>query len=482
VPETAHGGALLALGAGALLARAPIAVGPKTSIREAAQRMTSERVSSLLVMDGDTLVGLLTDRDLRSRCVAEGLDVGQPVETIMTRGEIETIGAATPAFEALLTMTRRNIHCLPVVDGHRVLGMLTTTDLVRHESANPVYLVGDVHKAASAEALAEIGGRVPELQAQLVAAGANERQIGEALATVNDAITGRLLALAEAKLGAPPVRYAWVAGGSQGRREQTAQTDQDNALILDDALAPGDDEYFGALARFVNDGLNACGLAYCPGEVMASNPKWRQPAARWRRYFDTWIETPERMALMLSSVFFDLRVVRGDAGLLAALQRENLAKSRKNGIFLAHMTGNALSERPPLGFFRNFVLERRGEHAGRFDIKHKGILPVVHLARIYALAEGCAEVNTVERLRATAGTPSVSAEGARSLEDAYAFIGALRLRQQARALRPGGKPDNFVAPGELSRLERTHLKDAFRVVATMQEALERRYAARPPGR
>jgi CBS domain-containing protein len=354
-------------------------------------------------------------------------------------------------------------------------------DLARQQSANPVYLVGDIHKAASAEALAEVAGRVPGLQVQLVSAGASERQIGEVLATVNDAITTRLLELAEARLGAPPARYAWVAGGSQGRREQTAQTDQDNALVLDDALAPGDDDYFAALARFVNDGLDACGLAYCPGEVMARNPKWRQPAARWRRYFDTWIETPERMALMLSSVFFDLRVVRGEARLLDELQRENLAKSRRNAIFLAHMTGNALSERPPLGLFRRFVVERGGEHPGRFDVKRTGILPVVHLARIYALAEGCAAVNTVERLRETAATPTVSAEGARSLEDAYAYIGALRLRHQARRLRRGARPDNFVAPGELSRLERVHLKEAFRIVATMQQALERRYPARPPG-
>jgi CBS domain-containing protein len=391
---------------------------------------------------------------------------------------VHAVEASTPGFEVLMRMTRHNVHHLPVVDGARVLGMVSATDLIRQEGANAVYLVGAAHRAGSVAALAAVGRRLPELQVQLTFAGASDRQVGEAISAVNDALTQRLLGLAVQRLGAPPVGYAWVTGGSQARREQTAHSDQDNALILSDEATPDDDRYFEALARFVNDGLHACGLAYCPGEVMASNPKWRQPRAQWRRYFDTWINAPEPMALMLSSVFFDLRVVHGDASLLETLQRENLDRSRENGIFLAYMTANALTQRPPLGFFRNIVLIRGGEHDRSFDIKLKGVMPVVNLARVYALAEGRAELNTVDRLRATAGTPALSAEGARNLEDAYGFVGTLRSRHQARALRACRPADNFVVPGELSELERAHLKDAFRVIATMQQALERRY---PPG-
>jgi CBS domain-containing protein len=471
------GASLLSIAAGGLVGRPPVFASPQESIRDAASRMTRERVSSLLVMDGDTLLGLLTDRDLRSRCLAAGLDAGRPIREIMTAG-VHTVDASTPGFEVLMRMTRLNIHHLPVVDGARVLGIVSTTDLIRHESANTVYLVGAAHKADSTAALAAVSRKLPELQVQLVFAGASARHVGEAVSAVNDAITQRLVELALRQLGPPPVRYAWVTGGSHARREQTAHSDQDNALILADDSAPDDDRYFEALARFVNDGLNACGLVYCPGEVMASNPKWRQPRAQWRRYFDTWIDAPEPMALMLSSVFFDLRVVHGDAELLEALQRENLERSRENGIFLAYMTANALTQRPPLGFFRNIVLIRGGEHDRSVDVKLRGVMPVVNLARVYALSEGRAELNTVDRLRATAGTPALSAEGARDLEDAYAFIGALRARHQARALRAGRPADNFVAPDALSALERAHLKDAFRVIATMQQALERRY---PPG-
>jgi CBS domain-containing protein len=181
------------------------------------------------------------------------------------------------------------------------------------------------------------------------------------------------------------------------------------------------------------------------------------------------------MALMLSSVFFDLRVVHGDASLLESLQRENLEKSRANGIFLAYMVGNALTHRPHLGFFRNIVLIHGGEHDKTFDIKLRGIVPVVDLARVYSLAEGVAQINTVDRLQAAAGTKAVSSEGAHNLEDAYDLIATLRVQHQARQLRAGDKADNFISTTELSALERSHLKDAFGIIATMQQTLEQRY-------
>ena len=471
-----QGGGLLKVAVGSLMRREPVFVGPQASVREAAQRMTEARVSSLLVLDADKLVGVVTDRDLRSRCVAAGLDPARPVSEIMT-SNVHTVTSTMPGFEALMRMTRLNVHHLPVMDGSRAVGMLSTTDLIRHEGANAVYLAGDVGKAASVEALADISRKLPELQVQLALAGASAGHVGEAVSTVNDAISRRLLELAERELGSPPVPYVWVTGGSHARREQTSHSDQDNALILSDSMAPEDDQYFEALARFVCDGLNACGFVYCPGEVMASNAKWRQPRAKWRGYFDTWIDEPDPMALMLSSVFFDLRAIHGDAALLDSLQRENLEKSQANGIFIAYMVANAMTHRPPLGFFRNIVLIHGGEHDKTFDIKHRGIVPVVDLARVYALAEGRPEINTVERLRAVSGTRAVSTQGARDLEDAYELIATLRVQHQARQLRSGNKADNFIASDEFSALERSHLKDAFGIIATMQEALEQRHSA-----
>ncbi len=469
------GGNLMTVEVGALIARSPVTVSPATSIQEAAQTMTRERVSALLITDERLLVGIITDRDLRSRCIAAGIDCTKPVSEIMTRN-LHKVTPDTPAFEALISMTRYNIHHLPVVGSSGVLGIVSTTDLVRYQSANAIYLVGSVRKCKSVAELVQASAELPELQVQLIAAGASAYQLGQAISAVTDAITRRLLELAEEQLGAAPVPYVWVAGGSQGRREQTVHSDQDNALILsDDYRAEAHDAYFAQLARFVNDGLNACGYYNCPGGIMASNAQWRQPWQVWRSYFDDWIMRVDRKAAMLATNFFDMRAIHGDEMLYARLHAEVLRQAQENKIFLAYMATNALTTRPPLGFFRNFVLISDGDHANSFDLKLRGVLPVINLARIYALSAGIPEINTVERLKAAADALSLSEEGAANLEDAFEFIGTLRARHQARQIKLGAKPDNYVTPEELTPVERNHLKDAFGAISALQTALAQRY-------
>jgi len=473
-PESGSG--LMTVRVGDLVNREPISTSPDTSIRGAAQIMSEHRVSSLLIMDGERLAGMITDRDLRNRCVAAGLPTERPVSEIMTES-LHTVDVGTLGFQALIAMTRLNVHHLPVLNEGRVAGILSTTDLTRFQSSNAVYLVGDIHKAKDLDTLVQIGSKVSELQIHLVNGGATADQVGQAISAITDAITLRLLELAEAKLGAPPVPYAWMVGGSQARREQSSHSDQDNALLIADHMKPQDDDYFAALANYVNDGLNACGYIYCPGDVMARNPKWRQPLRIWKKYFTNWIERPDPMALMLSSVFFDLRPVLDPEGLFEEIHDTVLAHSKANRIFIAYMAANALKHRPPLGFFRNFVLIHGGEHDHTFDIKHRGTVPIIDLARVYALSVGIDDTNTLERLRAAAETDALSREGAANLIDAAEFIGTLRMRHQARQLRSGEKADNFLSPDELSPLERGHLKDAFILINTMQESLGQRYQA-----
>jgi CBS domain-containing protein len=268
-----------------------------------------------------------------------------------------------------------------------------------------------------------------------------------------------------------------LVGGSQARREQSSHSDQDNALLISDAMSGDDDQYFRALAERVNDGLNACGYIYCPGEVMAKTDRWRQPQAVWKRYFEQWIERPEPKALMFASVFFDLRALHDPSGLFPRLHDHVLELSRNNRIFIAYMAANALKHRPPLGFFRSFVLIRSGDHNHTFDIKHRGSVPIVDLARVYALSSGLPEINTVERLEAAAEHKSLSRNGSANLIDAYELISTLRMRHQTEQIRHGAKADNFLAPEQLSPLERGHLKDAFRLIDTMQESLGQRYQA-----
>jgi CBS domain-containing protein len=457
-----------------LLKKSPVVIDLNSSIRDAAKLMSDKNVSSVMLMDGDRLAGMITDRDLRKRCVAVGLSPAEPVSQIMT-ADLETIQESTLAIQALMTMTRLHVHHLPVLRDSQVVGMLTATDLARHQTTNSAFLASDVRKAERVEDLAAISERLPDLQFQLANSSASALHIGEAISSITDSLTARLIEMAETDLGPPPVPYVWLCGGSQARREQTSHSDQDNALLISDEMMPEHEDYFFSLAKQVTDGLDACGFVYCPGDAMASNPKWRQPLKVWRQYFNTWINKPDPMSLMLSSIFFDLRPVYGEKSLFETLQHDILEKTRSNGIFTAYMASNALQHRPPLGFFRTFVLIHDGAHDDTFDIKHRGIVPITDIARVFALNQGLKPTNTTERLEAASETSIVSDEMGENLIDALEFIASMRINHQAEQIRKGIPPDNYLSPDELSDLERRHLKDAFRVIQDMQETMDNRY-------
>jgi CBS domain-containing protein len=442
--------------------------------------MTRERVSSLLVSDDGALLGIVTDRDLRSRCVAAGLDGTTPLRQVMTPGPL-TVSRFASAFEALLTMSRRHIHHLPVVDANELHGLVSTHDLLRAQATNPLYLADRVGRCNSIDALREAVTELRELHLQLVAAHATARQLGQAVTSVCDAVTRRLIELALEQLGDPPVAFAWLATGSQGRGELTLCSDQDNALILDDAFVPeAHGDYFAVLARSVNEGLHASGYTRCPGDVMASNPLWRQPLATWGGYFVEWLQRTNHKTVTLAANFFDLRTVWGEDSLRQRLMAEILPQCVGAKVFQAYLAGHALGNQPPLGFFRNFVVARSGAHEGMVDLKKRGLLPIVDLARLYALAGGIDTVATQQRLQDAALQGSLTTEGAETLQSAFEFIWTLRARQQASQLRCNAPLNNFVAPEALTPMERRHLKDAFAAIATMQRSLSAAHGDRLP--
>lgn len=453
----------------------PVVCKPTVSIQEAATVMSNEKVSCILVTEDDKIVGIATDKDLRNRVVAKGYDISRPLSEIMTKKPV-CIDAESYLFDAMLLMSEKNIRHLPVLDGGRASGVITNTNIVQKQSTSMVFLVGDVYKRQSIEGLKEVVKQVPNMVMNLVSGGATAHNVGHVVSTVTDAIARRLLQMAEEKLGAPPVPYAWIVVGSEARHEQTALSDQDNGLILDDSYDEAKHgDYFKELAKFVCDGLDECGYIYCPGDVMATNDKWRQPLSQWKKYFSKWIDTPEPEALMLSSVFFDMRALHGDESLYENLRKYVVEKSNGNRIFLSFMAGNALTHQPPLGFFKNFVLIRGGDHNHTFDLKHTGVVPIIDLARTYSLDAGLFEINTQDRLKAAVEKKVISQDGANDLLDALEFISITRLRHQARQIRRGEKADNFMPPDDMSHFERNHLKDAFNVVKTMQAALASAY-------
>jgi len=387
--------------------------------------------------------------------------LGMPLQTLVQRNPINL---------------PLNASVLEVARNLRLTGMVTASDLMRQQSTSPVYLARNIHRQTTLEGLVGIGQQVKALQNHLSAASTSAYNTGHIITAITDALTCRLIALAEAELGPPPVPYVWVAAGSQARCEQTAKSDQDNCMVLSDAFMPAlHGDYFKTLARRVCDGLAACGYVHCPGEMMAMTDTWRQPQSIWRQYFQRWTENPEPKALMLITVFFDLRAVHGEFELLEALRRDVLAHTPQKSLFLAHVVNNAQRQRPPLNLFGQIASSHSGAHAGTVDLKNHAITPIVDLARICALEAGLLEVNTCERIEKASKLGELSEASSRDLRDAFEFVSRLRITHQTLCMQRGLEPDNHLHLQELSNFERDHLRDAFSVIQSLQDVWAQRY-------
>lgn len=447
----------------------------QTKIIETAQLMAKEKRTAVLIIDDEELQGIVTEGDFCRKVVANAHDINAPISEVMTTNPLVIPGTLS-ASDALLTMAKHHIHHLPFQRKSGDFSTITASDLIQFQSHNPLFLITDIFGSLTVDELQLHSRKIPELMTDLVNSSLAAYDIGNLISSVGEAINQRLIQLAEQQLGKPPVDYAWLVAGSLGRMEQTAHTDQDSALIFSDAYDPKEhQDYFNALAKFVCDGLDACGYIYCPGDIMATNPKWQMTASQWLQTYTTWLRQPEPEALLYSTVFFDMRGIYGDANLFNDVIKKVLKKSGKHGPFIAQIAANALQFSPPLGLFRNFVLETGGAEAKALNLKNRGIVPITDLARTYALAGGISALNTEDRLIAAAAKGLISEQGKSDLVDAYAFISSVRLTHQCRQIEAGKAPDNFVSPEMLSSLERQHLKDAFDVVNTMQKHLRQRY-------
>lgn len=464
-----------------LISRQPVCASLETSVHQSAQLMTEQSVSSLVILDGNEagalMVGILTDRDLRTRVLAVGLDTATPISQVMSPEPI-TIQADDSVFEAMLSMLRHNIHYLPVVQRRRPVGMINLSDIIRYESQSSLYLVSSIFNQPDVAGLQSL---LPGLRGTFVRMSkvqATAHMIGRAMAGIGRAFTQRLLELAEQKLGPPPVPYCFLAAGSMARDEQLVVTDQDNALILDDRFDPAlHDTYFAELAKFVSDGLAACGYTYCKGGIMATNRQWRQPLKVWRSYFSEWIDQPNPQTLLNSSIFFDLDGLHGEIDLAENLKELLAEKASNSPAFLAALARNALNRTPPLGFFRTFVMETDGQQKHIINLKGRGTAPLTDLIRVHALACGSKAQNSLERLDAIAKTKLLQPEAISQLRYALEFLSTVRIRHQAIAVAEGREPNNYIEPEKVSPSDRHNLKEAFQVLSNAQKFLHFRYPA-----
>jgi CBS domain-containing protein len=454
-----------------------------TTIGDAARLMSERGVGSVIVTDRDqSPIGIVTDRDFRTRVLARGLSATTAVSAVMSAPLI-AIGPGRLAFDALLEMTRANIHHLGVVEDGRLLGVVSSHDFMLLQGAHPVVLVRQIQAQGSVDGLVALAAQVPIVIRRLAREGVGAFDLGRLVAEFNDRLVRRTLELTEAALaadgrGGPPVPYSWLALGSEGRREQTFKTDQDNGLVYED---PSDDlrqvaaEYFAQLGQSVGAALVRQGFPLCPGGYMASNPRWCQPAATWRDYFTSWMASPHPQRLLDAAIFFDLRPVAGQAAPGEALWAWVCDQAPSQGLFLRYMAWDAVSRTPPLGLFGRLVVERAGAARGRLDLKGRGVFPMTQAMRAYALSLGLPQTNTVDRLLAVGQRDVFSPAEVTELRDAYEVVFRIRMMHQIACVEAGRPPDNLIDPSALSKMDRLLLREAFRSLAWLQKALADRF-------
>lgn len=456
---------------GSLLRSDPVVCRPDTTIREAAELMTAAHATSAVVDVGDGSLGILTDHDLRTRVVASGLAGDTPVSVAMS----------TPAYtcppdrlggDVLLDMLDRGFRHYPVVSATgTILGVIEEIDLVAAQTRSSFYLRRRIARAQTVEELIEAAHELRPTVIAMHDAHVAASNVAAVYSVVVDALTRRLLELSVVESGDVGIEFAWLALGSQARREALPSSDVDSAIVW--FGSPGDPDVHArlqAVGRTVVSELEACGLRADEHGATASDARFVRSLDSWKRAVRSWIDDPtQEKALVLVSVLVDSRPVWGvHTGTPVA---DSFRLAPNNPALLRLLARFALSHRPPTGFFRGLVVEPSGEHRGRLDLKQRGVLPIVDLARWAGIAAGVTSASTRERLRVAAAAGTLSDAHARTLDDALTLITDLRVEHQVDQLRAGEEPDDFVNPAALTGLTRSYLREAFRAVASVQKRL-----------
>lgn len=462
---------------GDLVMRQPVTCSPELPINQAVQQMHQHSVGSIAVLQDEALVGIFTLRDLRRVVAEDAISVAAPIAEAMTPAPLH-LSSSHSAFDAAIAMTSQHIAHICVVDQGRLTGMVSERDLFSLQRVDLVHLARTIRQAGRISTLAALRSDIRHLVENMLAHGASSTQITHIITLLNDHTVCRVIELCCAESPAPLPAFSWLCFGSEGRREQTLHTDQDNGILFC-ADTPQQAEHTRQqllpLAERINAGLAECGFTLCKGNIMASNPALCLSVVEWQDKFQRMIEqaTPEN--LLASSIYFDCRVVWGPSEDAETLFAEVLQRIRRNSVFQHLMAQNALRQRPPVGRFRDFVLARSGADKDTLDLKTQGLTPFVDAARLLSLANGIRENNTLERFRLLSEQAVIDSKDAAAFEEAYHFIQLIRMQQHQQQDREGKAFSNRIDPDSLNHLDRRILRESLRQARRLQASLALRY-------
>ena len=450
------------------------------SVKQVAASMSDNRIGSLLVTDpSGQVIGIVTDNDLRNKVVAKGMDTSTAVRHIMS-SPVKTISDEKICFDALVEMMHSQTHHLAVESANGISGVISAHDIMVDQGDSPISLYREIVAQKIVEGLYPLSRKMPLIVRSLILEGAKANDVTRMISILNDHIVSRVIGLVDQELGPAPYPFNWLTMGSEGRREQTFFTDQDNALIYETPPEGWDyvkdaKLFFRRFGNLAVKHLAACGYTLCKGEIMASNPKWRKPYAVWRNYFDNWMNAPEPQAVLHATIFFDFRAGYGQTELAERLRDYVVNQAPNRGIFLMHLARDCMSTKSPLSFFKNFLVEKDGKYKNRLDLKTRGLVPFVDFARVMALRHGLRETNTLGRIQILGENGLIPQELYAETMEAYEFQMQIRLVHQIRMIEEGKHPDNYIDPLELSDREKHTLKDAFEVINRLQGYLKNEF-------
>ncbi|XQE66785.1 putative nucleotidyltransferase substrate binding domain-containing protein [Pseudomonas sp. P3C3] len=455
----------------------PVACSAATPLRDAVRRMHEQHVGSIVIVDeGERPAGIFTLRDLR-RVVADGESLEQPISALMTQRPFHLPPEAS-AFDAALAMTERHIAHVCLVEHERLVGVVSERDLFSLQRVDLVHLARTIRHAGRIETLVALRSDIRLLVERMLAHGASSTQITQLVTLLNDHTVCRVIELVLEELGDPGVPFSWLCFGSEGRREQTLHTDQDNGILFE-ADSPEQAEHMRQrllpVARRINQRLAECGFALCRGNIMAGNPELCLSRREWALRFAAFVREATPESLLASSIYFDLRVVWGDEQGCTQLRRQLLADVADNSLFQRLMAANALRHRPPLGRFRDFVVARKGAEKDTFDLKEEGLTPFVDGARLLALAHGVEESSTLRRFAELVRLEVIDAQDGAAYEEAYHFIQQTRLQLHQQQAAQSLPLSNRLDPDSLNHLDRRILRESFRQAQRLQASLTLRY-------
>jgi CBS domain-containing protein len=454
---------------GAAIRATPLVVTPETPVRNAARQMASAGASALIVDLGDT-VGIVTDSDLRTRVVAEGLSPDAPVSAVMT-APARTVSSERPGSEVLLDMLDFGVRHFPVISANgRVIGIVEDHDLVEVESRSSFFLRRAVGRARSVDELIETSKKLRPAIIAMSRGGVAALDVMSVFSVVADALTRRALDLATEEIGEAPVRFTWLALGSQARREALPSSDLDSAVAwvdddgTDEATVRG---YLDEVTTRITDTLLRCGFRPDEHMATASSRLFVRPLSLWRHEANSFLTDPtQEKALVLASVLVDSRPVWGvESGPLIA---ETFRQAPSYPATLRRLAEFAIAHKPPIGFMRGLAIDLGGEQRSHLDLKSAAVVPITDLARWAGMTVGVACASTTARLEAASDGRALSVSDAESLIDAFELVSQLRLDHQAEQLQAGVDPDDVIDLGELNPLIQRYLKDAFRAIAAVQ--------------